>query len=290
VAWTGVAFVYRWAEKKQANRMFMGLGMGVAGTALAVAYVLVRGIDLHEAQRSQAYLGLALSVLAMIGIPLFMAAVARGDLSISWTVLSLSFSLASVLSMLYPRAEKATASGVVALALAAAAVALLGVDMYERHRSNGPSRPRRGWGFFMTFSFVNNALSLYGFKLAVACRPETPAESPANDALFLVAMYGLWMAWSLPAAIWTRKTGSVKNGFSIGLIGGAILFTGGLLTLFAFEAGVPGFVFFPATTGGSNVLVVVISVFFLRERPGRSGWLGIAAGLAAIVCLGLGMK
>ena len=79
-AWTSVAFVYRWAEKKQANRMFMGLGMGLAGLVLAVAYVLAGGLNLREAHMSQAWTGASLSVLAMIGIPLFMAAVGRVSL------------------------------------------------------------------------------------------------------------------------------------------------------------------------------------------------------------------
>ena len=283
-AWTSIAFVYRWAEKRQANRMFMGLGMGLAGTALAVSYVLAGGLNLREAHLSQAWTGASLSVLAMIGIPLFMAAVAHGDLSISWTVLSLSFSLASVLSLVYP-GEKVTAFGVVGLMLAAVAVALLGVDMYQRHRGAGSSKPRAGWGLFMSLSFVNNALSMYGYSLAVASRPKAPSPAPADNGLFLLSMYALWTALSLPAAVWTRKTGSPKSGFLIGLIGGVLLFTGGLFSLFALAARVPGSVLFPATTGGSNVFVAALSFLFLKERPGRWGWLGILVGLAAFTSL-----
>jgi drug/metabolite transporter (DMT)-like permease len=34
------------------------------------------------------------------------------------------------------------------------------------------------------------------------------------------------------------------------------------------------------------VLVVALSVLFLKERPGKYGWLGLGAGALAIVLLG----
>ena len=51
--------------------------------------------------------------------------------------------------------------------------------------------------------------------------------------------------------------------------------------------GVPGHIVYPAATGGSSILVVVLSVVLLKERPGWAGWLGIGAGLASLVLFGL---
>jgi drug/metabolite transporter (DMT)-like permease len=72
-----------------------------------------------------------------------------------------------------------------------------------------------------------------------------------------------------------------------GVMGGTAMFCGALLTLLALSAGVPGHVVYPAATGGSSILVVVLSVVLLKERPGRAGWLGIAVGLAALVLFSL---
>ena len=280
-AWTGVAFLYRWAAARQANRLFMGFSMGVAGTLCVLGYVFFAGIHLAQASANQIGAGVLLSVLAAAGIPIFMAAVSRGDLSITWTVLSLSFALAAALSMIYP-GERVTPLGVIGLVLAAVAVALLGLDMYERHQGEGASKPRKGWGLFIGISFVNNALSMYGYKLAAHWQPD---RNPAHNAAFLLTMYVLFAVWSLPLALATRKTGSIAAGLGIGLIAGVVLLAGGLFSLFALDTGVPGCILFPTTTGGSNVFVVVLSLVFLKERPGRWGWPGLAAGLAALVCL-----
>ena len=44
---------------------------------------------------------------------------------------------------------------------------------------------------------------------------------------------------------------------------------------------------YPAATGGSSILVLALPVALLKERPGRAGRLGIPAGLAALILLGL---
>jgi drug/metabolite transporter (DMT)-like permease len=299
-AWTAVAFVYPWADKKNANRMVMSAAVGLAGTFWALAYVFARGIDLREAAASQIVVGAVLSVCITAYLPAFMAAVARGDLSITWTVMSLSFALASVLSMIWP-GERVTGLAVAGLVLTAVAVILLGLDMHRRHRtppsgseaapaqsrSDGPGRPRKGWGLFDGIAFVVNSGSMYCFTIASHLPPDA---SPAHSAMFLLATYGVLTVLSVPAAIWARRTGSVKAGLGSGLAIGSIFLVGGLLQMLTLSVGVPACVIFPITTGGSNVAVALLSFLFLHERPTHLGWLGIATGLAAIVCLGVGMK
>jgi uncharacterized membrane protein len=290
-AWTAIAFVYRLAEDKQANRLYMTSGMGLSlwtlTAALMVVLLIECGADLTKVHYSQLLLGAMMGLVMVVGIPTFLAAVARGDLSITWTVLTLSFALASLLAMLYP-GEKPSVQGLVGLAFAAGAVVLLGMDMAHRHRGEGPGKPRKGWGLFMGISFLTNTLSMYGTKLQGTFAPPVPAESLFHKVTFLMTMGAVACVGGLLLARFMKWPGSTKAGFATGALAGTLTFFGTGGTLLALgNAGVPAHVMFPATTGGSNVLVVALSVLLLKERPGKLGWAGIATGTVALVLLGL---
>jgi drug/metabolite transporter (DMT)-like permease len=51
--------------------------------------------------------------------------------------------------------------------------------------------------------------------------------------------------------------------------------------------GVESYIFFPATTGGSTIVVAFISAVFLGEHPGKLGWTGLAVGFASLILLGI---
>jgi uncharacterized membrane protein len=262
----------------------MTAAMGLTGTLWVLLLALRGGIDFREAHTSQVILGCCLGVTVIWSIPVFLAAVARGDLSITWTILTLSFALVSLMVTIYP-GERPTATGVTGLILAVGAVTLLGFDMAERHRAAGPGKPRKGWGFFMSLSFLSNALSLYAYSLAAEFQPD---NAPVHKLTFLLTTYVVYGIGSLLLAFLVRRPGSVKAAFMTGSVAGTLLLAGGLFILEALTVGrVPGYVLYPVTTGGSNIFVVVLSVIFLKERPGRFGWTGIFVGLAALVLLGL---
>lgn len=282
--WTAVSFVYRSAERRRANRFFMLATMGIAATVIVLLYTFAGEIDLRETHVSQVVVGCSIGLTALVGIPLFLAAVARGDLSITWTVLTLSFGLASLLAIIYP-GERPTARGVTGLALAAAAVALLGLDMAVRHRSNSPAKPRKGWGLFISLAFVFNAFTLYAFKLGAHFQPD---RNMVHSLGLLLSAYVVFAAGGLLLAFLVRRPGSVRAGLLTGAAAGTLLVNGGLLTLLALAAEkVPAHVLYPATNGGSSILVVLLSVLLLKERPGPYGWMGIAAGTTALVLLSL---
>ncbi len=292
-AWTTIAFVYRWSERKQADRMVMAAAMGIAGTVWAAVYTLGSGVHLTQAHPSQWVIGIALGFVAAAGIPLFLAAVSRGDLSITWTILTLSFAVAAVASMIYP-GEKPTPLGMTGLALAALAVAFLGLDMFVRHRSNGPGKPRKGWWLFMSLSFTNNAISLYAYKLADALpraggRKVSEAQSHSNTACFLLTMYAVFALAALAASFLGGLRGKRSPALGIGFTAGTLLCMGSFGFMFAMGLGLPAHLLYPITNGGSNVLVAVLSFMVLRERPGPFGWAGIAVGAASFVLLGLAM-
>lgn len=286
-SWTGVAFVYRWAESLRANRLVMAGTMGLVGVVCVLLYAFSWGIDLCEADVSQVIIGCGTGALAVLGVPAFLAAVARGDLSITWTVMTLSFALSSLLVMVYP-GESPTVPGAVGLVIATGAVVLLGLDMNRRRHESAPGKSRKGWGVLMSIAFVTNALTMYAYKVTVTFQPD---DAVVHKLTFLLSVYVVFAVGSVLLAFFMTHRGSVKGALVTGSAGGALIVAGGVFTLLALStAGVPGSVFYPATSGGSSVLVVVLSVLFLKERPGRFGWAGIAAGAAALVLLGVAMQ
>ena len=284
--WVALAFSYRWSDRWGASRLLMSPVIGVVAASWALVSACVLGLDLTEAATSQFVLGSCVGVMFAVLIPVFLAALSRGDLSITWMVLSLSFALTSLTILIYP-GETATPTGVTGLLLAAGAIVLLGLDMHARHRSNHPSRPKKGWGLFMALSFVANAATQYAFKLAQSLQPDT--ELVHNVAYMLSLYVGVTVTGTVLALVMPRRRkGSFPRACVTGASVGTCLFFGGLFVLQALSVGrVPGYVLFPATAGGNSTLVTILSVIVLKERPGRFGWAGIVVGVAALVTLGL---
>jgi len=138
----------------------------------------------------------------------------------------------------------------------------------------------------MTLSFVMNAAMQYAFKLAQSMQPD---DRLAHNIAYMLSLYiavtltGIVLAFVLP-----RRKGSFGRACITGASVGTCLFFGGMFVLQALSAAdFPGYLLFPATAGGNSILVTVLSVIFLKERPGRFGWAGIAAGVAALTTLGL---
>jgi hypothetical protein len=116
-----------------------------------------------------------------------------------------------------------------------------------------------------------------------------PQTAAANTAVFMLMLYSVFAALSLAVVFFSARRGAVRAAVGIGTLGGATLCIGGFFAMFALQAGVPSYVLFPTTNGGTNVLVAAISVVFLGERPGKFGWAGIVAGVGSFVLLGLAM-
>jgi drug/metabolite transporter (DMT)-like permease len=302
VSWTVLAFAYRLGERLGSNRFYMVAGMGLSALVLDLMLVVARGMDLSQAHLSQFLVGVGAGACVTANIPCLMAAMRRGDLSITWTVLTLAFGPAALLGIFYP-GEHPTAGALSGLVLSAAAVVLLGMDAARRHRgqdatagqgqgagggegqvaSAPPGRRKKGWAFFMAISFATNIVGLYAFTLAKHLAPDARLH---QNLAFLVSLHAVFGCLGLLLALVARAGGSARGGLTAGALGGSMIFTGGLFTTLAFSSAVPGYVVFPTTNGGSNVLVVALSVILLRERPGRLGWVGILAGVAALVLLG----
>lgn len=284
IAWTTIAFAYRYTDKRSGNRLWMGAAMGfmvVAGNAVMAAG---RGINPLNAATSQYLIGAILGVITIFTVLTFMAAIKRGVLSVTWTLLTLSFALSSLAVMVYP-GEKPTTAGIAGLLVAGFAVILLGMDMHERNRSAVSSKPQRNWGFFIVIAFLSNASCMYLYTLASHFSPD---KSPVHESAFLLSFGIVFCLGSLIFALLIKQTASTVEGLKGGIITGVLMFFGTFFTVCGISyAHVPGYVFYPITTGGSTVLVFLLSVLLLKEKPGRYGWGGLATGTIAVILLGI---
>ena len=286
-SWTALAFVYRWANARKVHRYALLAGYGVVALALDVAWSVMMGADPRTAGAAQWVFGAALGAATVAALPILMAAVARGELAITWTIFTLAFALTSAVSIFYPDGS-ANAFGVGGLVLAAGAVALLGLD--ERRLERDPHVPgaRKGWGKFMAAAFLLNAACLYFFRLGSHfARPVGNGPGWDEKLAFLAAAHGVMLVSGVVLYLATRRADGTRAALAPGLVGGTVIFCGGMFSVLALSAPVPGYVFFPMTNGGSALLVTILSVLLLKERPGRMGWLGVAAGVAALALLGL---
>ena len=107
-----------------------------------------------------------------------------------------------------------------------------------------------------------------------------------------ISLYCSWCLMNPPLAgtamvLATRRDGGVRAALAPGAVGGVAIFCGGVFSVLALASGVPGYVFFPMTNGGSALLVTVLSVLLLKEHLGVRGWAGVGVGAAALVLLGL---
>ena len=260
----------------------MATAMGFSAALCALVYALCNQHSFLAAATTYFGIGASQGVIQAILIPVFMVAVSRGDLSVTWTILTLSFSMAATMSLVYPGAQPTTI-GIVGLLLAVGAIGLLGVDM--RQRSLGPAhrRMQKGWLFFMAVSFLLNGLAMYAFSLPEAIAPGGGIE---GKLAFLIAAGTIFGIGGLALLTFGKKGTNHTAGLIGGAVGGTTMFIGSLATMQALSS-VPDYIVYPSTTGGSGILVVALSVVLLKERPGHAGWLGIAVGLAALVLFAL---
>ena len=284
VAWASMAFTYRRAEKQGANRFWTAVALGLGSLLCNLAVAGFGQVNVLAGHASQFILGGVAGLLNVIVLPFLLAAVGRGDLSITWLVVTLSFAPASIMTLLYPGGSP-TLAGLAGLLMAVVAVLLLGLDVATRLKSGGTATFKKGWFFFVSLAFVFNALSTYLFTPAARLAPD---KSAVPSLAFLLTLAGAIALGSLPLALCVKSPGAVRPAISNGLLAGVGSFAGCYFTLLAMQkGGIPGYIVYPAGNGGSNVLVVALSVLFLGERPGGYGWAGIASGTLALVLLGL---
>jgi hypothetical protein len=279
VCWTILAFTYKFAARRNAAPNVLGAAAGLVWLSLVVGFSFGSHVNPLNAPMSLYLAGVLCGLAITAALPLFMATVARGNLAISWTILTLSFAAVSLASLWYPGAT-ASKAGVVGLVAAAIAVVLLGADGIASGSSSGR---KKGWGFFMTLSFITNGLSMYVMALADKWGDIEPAS---HKMAFFVALTAILSAGNLVYCRVRPGSGSKSAAITYGALLGLMFFGGNYGVMLALgEYGVPAYLLFPATAGGSTITVALTSALF-GDKLGPWGWAGLALGVAALILLG----
>jgi hypothetical protein len=138
------------------------------------------------------------------------------------------------------------------------------------------------WLRLMLIAFVANGLGPFGLKM-IAAR----GLSETYHYQYLLWWYAGGLAFGLAAFAFTQGKLYARE-IAFGFLVGIGSFGGQLFSSLALEAGVPGHIVFPATTGGNLFLVAAAGLLLFREKLGPYGIAGIVTGISSLVLLSLG--
>ena len=136
------------------------------------------------------------------------------------------------------------------------------------------------WYKWMALAFLTNGLSQFGLRVL-----QDLGLSKDYGALYLAFWYMAGLVIT-GAICFSSKPGKITiNEIVIGSIMG--LFSSGcwFMVNMALAYGVPGYLAFPVSVGGSLSIVAFLGVLLFKERLSGYGYAGIAAGILAMVLL-----
>lgn len=135
------------------------------------------------------------------------------------------------------------------------------------------------WARLMLVCFLTNGLGAFGLRILTGL-----GLVEAHKFSYVALWY--WSGFLLAAAIFIRSRtlpSRRENWVSFGMAVSSIV--GQLGKAYALQYGVPGYVVFQVAPGGGLFLVVLVGIFFFRERVTKYGIGGIVFGLTALVML-----
>ncbi|MCX6625938.1 MAG: hypothetical protein NTY38_33715 [Acidobacteria bacterium] len=134
---------------------------------------------------------------------------------------------------------------------------------------------------YMAIAFLTNGLGAYGLRVLAGS-----GLGNVSNVQYLALWYlaGLLLA----GLVYFRRMGRPHAREVVVGSGMALCSLAGQMGMaLALSGGFPGFVVFPVAIGGGLLMVVVVGVLLFGERVHPLGYLGIAAGVSALVLLAL---
>ncbi len=286
---TVFAACYKVAVRRSCQLEVVNVWMYIGSLITAAAYILWKGsYSLHTAAF---WMGTLSGIFGYFATLTFFFHIIKGQLSSSWTVISLSVAF-PVLASIFAWHEYPNTMQTVGLLLIAVALVLFGRhetgnsedeplivpdDLAQPAKSPAPGGARKiqAMSFLLLMiafvlsgmiSIVNKALIQFGFGEHRDSYLLGYFIAPTILGVFHLASH--------------RKFGDSadrKVGLVMGLGGG----TSTLFLLLALQ-GMPGIVAFPVRSLGNLVVTGLVSIVAWKERLSRSQWLGIALSLIAL--------
>jgi len=259
-------------------------GDGAAGYGQHAAYMLLVGLgclaawgiygNLHI-RPATAGIGIVYGIDFALTMIIYARALSSGPLSYSSFCFSASMLIPVLASSVLWKETMGYFQGIGLLLFLLSAYLILIVDG-KRTRE----RPRRSWYLYILLAFVlNGLLSVWGKLHQLTVGGEMTAF--LGTAFITAAIVSL-----AGAIIQGKRRGSLGlvNRESLATIGGLALATGvgnGLVVWLTPK--LPGAYLFPAVSGSLIVGMLLVSRFRYGERLTTAGWLGMSAGIVAIL-------
>lgn len=237
-----------------------------AGAAVTVLVSMV--ITGHFPLNTNAILlGAVSGISSYIATLAFFMHIKQGQLSTSWTIISLSLAFPVLASILIWH-EHPTINQGVAMALIVAAFMLMG------RKSVYAVRTGRLSYIYLMVAFVLSGLGGIYFKAL------TEMKLQPYIFMYMLALYSTGLILGLPFIVGNKAE---RNSADI-QVGAFMGFAGAISSIFLLKAleGMQGIVAFPARSLGNLVLTALLSIVVWKERLSASQWVGMALSIAAI--------
>ena len=271
---TVFAASYKIAARGKCNLHAVNVWMYVGSLLTMAAYILVKHSLL--ANMTALWLGVLAGMLAFFATMTFFLHITKGQLSASWTVISLSVAF-PVLASIFAWKEIPSPGQIVGLALIVVALVLFG-----HHESGNGSRgerekDRRVAG--MSFILLMVAFVLTGF-ISILNKALVQMNLGDFRDMYLLGYFGAPTIAGVLLLL-AKRDGGDKTDKRVGLVMGM---GGALSTVFFLIAlqRLPGIVAFPVRSLGNLIVTAIVSIIAWREELSRSQWLGIVLSLVAI--------
>jgi drug/metabolite transporter (DMT)-like permease len=249
-------------------KQFAGLCIGFACTAL---------LRLSFLDWRLLGLGLIGAVAYVVTLAAYLVASREKNIATNWTIVNLSVVVPILLSVIWFGDAFTLTKGLGALLTILSIVLIGGASA----RASGHASTSSRWLACITVAFLLNGILVILFRFV----PER------EGTLFTTYFYGISFLLVAPYKLLADRTWKPARGLITVSVGGAITHWSGIMLTIAALAHVgrvskeAGVIVYPITNGLVIPVGVILGVLLLKERMSRRTGIGVAVGVAALVCL-----
>ena len=255
------------------NAAFMGLGAGMLALYGVFAQPAVFGLSL-----TTLLFGVLFGVLYASAVLCYLLALNRGPVALTAFYLSASMVIPAMVGVLFLHESLSVKRG-------AGLLVLLGAMYLTRQGEDGEGRSA-GWVGLCLAAFILNGCTSVCQKLH-----QMISQCTQGYSLILIGYAAAALISGIAAAFLVKRPDTAaRSGITrrnlpyLPVI--AVCSVGGNLLLTYLAGQVDGLILYPLSQGGMLVMLLIISLAFLRERINRRSMLGLLLGILAIVLIG----
>lgn len=262
------AVCYKIASQQNCNLQLVNAWNYAGSTTTILIFIIIKRnfpLDINVI-----LLGIAAGISAYIATLTFFLHIKQGQLSTSWTIISLSIAF-PVAASIFVWHEHPSMHQIIAMGLIVAAFILMG------KKNNQHVQTSRLSFIYLMIAFVLSGLGGIYFKALAQMKMES------HIYVFMFTLYGVGLAMGLPTIISNRS-----ESCSIDMrIGGFMGFSSAISSIFFLTAleSVPGIIVFPTRSLGNLILTALVSILVWKDKLTSSQIIGIVLSIIAIALI-----